>query len=172
MDDDAAAETVDFDDWVATRGPALLRFAFLVTGTQQAAEDAAQSALATACSRWERIGRLHDRDAYVRRMVVNAHRSWWRKFGRRESPVEHVFSSAPYSADPATVVPHADAVWRLCQSLPTRQRASVVLRFYEDLTYREIAGILGCPEATVRSHIHRALAALRTALAKQENHDE
>ncbi len=61
--------------------------------------------------------------------------------------------------------------WRLCEDLPARQRASVVLRYYEDLSYREIAVLLDSPEATVRSHIHRALATLRTTIEKQENSD-
>jgi RNA polymerase sigma factor (sigma-70 family) len=62
-------------------------------------------------------------------------------------------------------------VWRVCRALPERQRAAVVLRFYEDLDYPEIAATLGCGEATVRSYVHRALAALRVELERQEADD-
>nr|MBA2445976.1 sigma-70 family RNA polymerase sigma factor [Nocardioidaceae bacterium] len=110
---------------------------------------------------------MHDRDAYVRRLIVNAHISWWRRFARRESPVAEVRGTVSPTNDPGLSVPFADAVWRLCQSLPPKQRAAVVLKYYEDLTYSEIAELLRCPESTVRSHVHRALAALRDTIEEQ-----
>jgi len=156
-----------FDDWVAARGPSLLRFAFVVTGSQHAAEDAVQDALARACERWSRVARTADPDSYVRRMVVNAHISRWRRT-RRESPVEVVLATDP-QPDHADRLGTGDEVWAVCRDLPPRQRAAVVLRFYEDLDYPEIAAVLGCSEVTVRSHIHRALAALRTRLGEEES---
>jgi RNA polymerase sigma factor (sigma-70 family) len=63
----------------------------------------------------------------------------------------------------------SDAVWQVCQALPRQQRAAVVLRFYEDLDYAEIAAVLDLAEPTVRSHVHRALAALRVELSAQED---
>lgn len=150
-----------FDAWATARLPGLLRFAYLVTGSQHAAEDAVQSALVTACEKWPRISRREDPDAYVRRMVVNAHVSAWRRFGRRQSVVEAVRER---TEDPTAAVDRGDAVWRVCAALPRQQRAAVVLRFYEDLDYGEIAAVLGVAEATVRSHVHRALAALRREL--------
>ena len=83
-----AVGDLSFDDWIEARVPALLRFAYLVTGSQHAAEDAVQSALTRACERWSRVRRTTDPDAYVRRMVVNAHISAWRRSGRRELAVE------------------------------------------------------------------------------------
>ena len=77
-------------------------------------------------------------------MIVNAHVSGWRRT-RRESPVQDVRDAA--YADPADRSRTDDAVWRVCQGLPRQQRASVVLRFYEDLDYPEIAEILGCRRA-------------------------
>ncbi|MFZ1412327.1 MAG: RNA polymerase sigma factor, partial [Micropruina sp.] len=71
---------------------------------------------------------------------------------------------APASADPADRVVAADQVWRLCGELPPAQRAAVVLRFYEDLSFAEIAEALGCREATARSHVHRAMVLLRSRL--------
>lgn len=161
---DTAAEP-GFDSWVEARVAALLRFAYLVTGSQQAAEDAVQSALVSACEKWSRVSRRDDPDAYVRRMVVNAHISGWRKSERRESPVAAVRDKTV--ADPAQAVVEHDAVWRMCSVLPPQQRAAVVLRYYEDLEYAEIAAILGVAEPTARSHVHRALAALRRELGRE-----
>jgi RNA polymerase sigma-70 factor (sigma-E family) len=155
-----------FDDWVAARGPSLLRFAFVVTGSQHAAEDALQDALARACEKWARVSSTQDPDSYVRRMVVNAHISRWRRT-RRESPVS-TFRDGDSHPDPADRVGTGDAVWSVCRELPPRQRAAVVLRFYEDLEYAEIATLLGCSEATARSHVHRALGALRSRLAEED----
>lgn len=167
----SAESAADFEDWVASRAPELVRFAYLVTGSQDAADEAVQTALAKACEHWSRVSRTSDQDAYVRRMIVNAHISLWRKFRKRESPVAEVHQSG-YVADPAAEVSAQDTVWRLCETLPTRHRAAVVLKYYDDLTYPEIAAVLGCPEATVRSYIHRALAALRQTLEHQEKIDE
>ncbi|MGI8888325.1 MAG: SigE family RNA polymerase sigma factor [Nocardioidaceae bacterium] len=157
MADDRVAEPLEFDAWVTARSPALLRFAYLMTGSREAAEDAVQTALAKAFEQWTRVRDMHDLDAYVRRMIVNAHISWWRQVTRRESSVAAVYGTTPFEDDPGVTVPRVEAVWRLCRSLPTQQRASVVLRFYEDLTYPEIAELLHCSEATVRSHVHWAV---------------
>jgi RNA polymerase sigma-70 factor (sigma-E family) len=164
--DDAGPVTADaFDAWASARVPALLRFAYVVTGSQTAAEDAVQAALERALPRWDRIARTEDPDAYVRRMVVNAHVSLWRRSGRHESPVPLVVLSE--GADPAEQVTTAEAVRRVCARLPRRQRAAVALRFYEDRDYAEIAGLLGCSEATARSYVHRALQALRRELGEE-----
>jgi RNA polymerase sigma-70 factor (sigma-E family) len=157
-----------FDEWVEARVAALLRFAYLVTGSQHAAEDAVQSALTRVCEKWSRVRRTTDPDAYVRRMVVNAHVSAWRRSGRRELAVAEVRDTE--TSDHAVAIATGDAVWRVCATLPPQQRAAVVLRFYEDLEYAEIAAVLGVAQATARSHVHRALAAMRSEL-EQEDHD-
>jgi RNA polymerase sigma-70 factor (sigma-E family) len=162
----AAAAAPSFDDWVAARGASLLRFGYVVTGSQHAAEDAVQDALARACEKWERVVRTDDPDSYVRRMIVNAHISRWRRT-RRESPVDSWRDEAA-QPDVADLLGTGEAVWEVCRSLPPRQRAAVVLRFYEDLEYAEIAAVLGCTEATARSHVHRALGALRERMAGED----
>jgi len=159
-----------FDDWVEVRAAALLRFAYLVTGSQHAAEDAVQSALELACRKWTRVRRADDPDAYVRRMIVNEHVSDWRRARRKESPVAEVRGADP--ADPADEISRSDAVWRVCGGLPPQQRAAVVLRYYEDLEYAEIAALLDVAEPTARSHVHRALTALRGELERQERSDD
>lgn len=160
---------LDAEEWVAQEAPALLRFAHLVTGDADAAQDAVQDALANAFARWDRIAAADDPGAYVRRMIVNAHVSGWRRFGRRVTPVAEVRGGS--AADLSEAVVRDDAVWRVCRALPPKQRAAVVLRYYEDLEFAEIARILECTEVTVRSQLHRALAALRAELTRQEGED-
>jgi len=161
----------DFDEWVAARGLGLVRFAYLVTGDRGRAEEAVQDALAKACGRWDRICRADDPDAYVRRMVVNADISAWRRFRKRETPVPDVIATSTPTRDMAQAVSDEDAMWRLCAELPRRQRAAVVLRSYEDLPDGEIAAVLGCSESTVRSQIHRALTTLRAKLTEEAGRD-
>lgn len=168
---DAEAGAIDFETWVTDRADALLRFAFVLTGDVNLAEDAVQDALTTACARWSRVSRADDPEAYVKRMVVNAHISWWRRFRRREAPSAEPVRTAPPTADGTVARADAEAVWALCATLPDRQRAAVVLRFYEELSYAEIGVLLHCAEATARSHVHRALAVLKDTLSKEGAED-
>lgn len=92
-------------------------------------------------------------------MIVNAHVSAWRRTGRRELVSDDPPGAS--SGDAAGALAERDALWRRCRDLPPRPRAALVLRYYEDLDYPEIAAILGIAEATARSHVHRALTALR-----------
>jgi RNA polymerase sigma-70 factor (sigma-E family) len=156
----------DFDDWVRARGAALLRFGYLVTHDRSRAEEAVQDALVALYPRWAKVNRDGDPERYVRRSIVNADITRWRRFRRRETPVAdlHALGGVQYDAD----LVEQDATWRLCATLPTRQRAAVVLRFYEGMADAEIAAVLGCSAGTVRSQIHRALAALRQRLASTE----
>lgn len=158
-------DEADFDSWVAARGPALLRLAFVLTGNRTDAEDVVQDALSRALPRWSWISRVDDPDAYVRRMVVNAHISWWRKFRRREVPVETVRGGPVPSGLPAE---DRDRLWRACQRLPRDQRTAIVLRFYEDLDYAEIAALTGVREGSVRSRVSRGVAALRQELGERD----
>lgn len=156
---EARSDVLGFDPWVDAHFAALMRFAYLVTGSQHAAEDALQTALTRALERWDRVARTRDPAAYVRRMVVNAHISAWRRTGSRELVTDEPRGSA--GTDPAAEVTERDALWRRCRALPPRPRAALVLRYYEDLDYPEVAAALGVSEATARSHVHRALTALR-----------
>ena len=160
--------SVDFDDWVAARGPALLRLAQVLTGDRADAEDVVQEALSRALPRWERIRRLEDPDAYVRRMVVNAHTSWWRRFKRRESPAAEVRPAGEVAGPEAAAVPSDERrrIWAACRALPEAQRTAVVLRYYEQLEYAEIAALTGLREGSVRSRVSRGLAVLREQLGE------
>ena len=157
----------DFEAWVAAHEAALLRFGYLLTGNAQAAEEAVQAALTAAYVNWERVSEADHPDRYLRRMIANAHIGGWRRWDRRVSPVAEV-RSGDTLPDLAGTVAERDAIWRVCRSLPPRQRAIVVLRFYEDLDFAEIADVLGIGESSVRSALHRALASMRTALSEED----
>lgn len=167
---DESAATMDFETWVVARGAALQRFAFLVTGSAADAPDLVQEALSRVYPRWASLSRTDTAEAYVRRSIVNASISGWRKT-RRLIPVadpEPLIAPAAHHADPTTAIADSDAAWRLCEELAPKQRAAVVLRFYEDLSFAEIGLILDCPENTARSHVHRAVATLRARLSDPE----
>jgi RNA polymerase sigma-70 factor (sigma-E family) len=163
-----------FDDWVGARGPALLRLAYTLTGDRGEAEDVVQEALSRALPRWERIGAVDDVDAYLRRMVVNTHTSRWRAWRRRVSPVAQVADVVV----PDRSGPEHDErrrIWEACCALPEIHRTAVVLRFYEQLEYAEIAALTGVREGSVRSRVSRGLAALRVELGSElgeENDNE
>jgi RNA polymerase sigma-70 factor (sigma-E family) len=150
-----------FDEYVAARGTALVRFAILLTGDDHRAEDLVQEALAQAYLRWGRIRRTDNPDVYLRRILANAAHSWWRRRTNREVPALSTAVDEPSSGDPGTDVAERDAVWRLILTLPHKQRAVIVLRYYEDLDDATIASSLECSPATVRTHAMRALNRLR-----------
>lgn len=158
----SAASRVVPEEWVAARGTALTRFAYLICGSAADAQDLAQEALTGALPQWDRLTRDGDIEPYLKRAVVNAHISRWRKL-RRITPQSDV-PEVPVLSDAAVRVDDADAARRLLAELPPVQRTAVVLRFYEEMSYAEIALRLECAEATARSHVHRALGALRTVL--------
>lgn len=164
---EVAVPVPDFDAWVAARGPSLLRLAMVLTGNPADAEDVVQDALSRALPRWSRIATLADPDAYVRRMVVNAHTSWWRRFRRRESPAPDVDPGGEV-APPTVAFDEHRRLWLACRALPEPQRTAVVLRYYEQLEYAEIAELTGVREGSVRSRVSRGLAALRTALGERD----
>lgn len=161
-----------FDEYVASRGAALLRLAFMLSGDRHLAEDLTQEVLIRVYDRWARIARMEQIDAYVRRMLVNSHVSWRRRKSSTETPV--AAEAAGSGAGAATVPDTAEDLaarehaWQLLAGLPRRQRAILVLRFYEDLADADIAAALGCTQSTVRSQAARALAALRGELQNVE----
>lgn len=155
---------VDFEEYVAARGQALVRFAFVLTGDAHRAEDLTQAALADACRRWRRVSRMDYPDAYVRRMIVNANGSWWRRLSSRETPVESVPDGPGRVSDPADDVAARDQGRWLLESLAPRARTVLVLRYYADLDDAAIADVMGISVSGVRATASRALASLRERL--------
>ena len=156
-----AVDRGSFDDFVATRSTRLLRTAYLLTHDRALAEDLVQTSLAKAWFAWGRIdGRP---DAYVRRVMVNTYSSWWRRRWNGEEATAEVPErgvGAKGRTEDGRVDDRTD-LWRALARLPKRQRAVVVLRFYEDLSEIETAEILQCSVGTVKSQASRALAKLR-----------
>ena len=151
MDDELA-------DFVRARYPHLLRRGYLLTGSQLAAEDLVQEALARCCTAWRRRP-VNEPDAYVQRVMINVliSRSRLRRF--REDATANVPEVA--ASDLTSQHADRDAVWRALQRTPPRQRAVLVLRFYEDMTESEIAACLDITVGTVRSQTAKGLARLR-----------
>lgn len=142
-----------FEGWVAAAGPRLVRSAYLLTGDQQLAEDLVQHAcLAT----WPRFESVSDPDAYARQVMVRTATSWWRRKWRGEVPHDVL----PDRGRSEELEPRLDLAVALRQLTP-KQRAVVVLRYYEDLPEADVAEVLGMPVGTVRSTCARALTTLR-----------
>ncbi|SHG30386.1 RNA polymerase sigma-70 factor, sigma-E family [Jatrophihabitans endophyticus] len=159
----------DFDAYVQQHGDALLRFAVTLTGDPRLAEEIVQDVLLRAFQRWERITVLERPHAYVRRMVVNEHVSWRRRWSRLE-PRAEVEPAVAVSDDGASRDDRAELVAEIVR-LPRRQRAVLAMRYFEDLPDDEIAAALGCSRATVRSIAARALAALRVRMTEADPSD-
>lgn len=155
------AVAADFTAWVAARHPALHRTAYLLcAGNAHDANDLTQATLAKLYLAW---GRIQDRgqvDAYARRIMVNEHRSTWRRAWRKREVVSEELPE--HSAPGQEYDGQHDAMWQLVQTLPPKQRAVIVLRYYDDLSEAEIAATLGISPGTVKSQASRALATLRT----------
>jgi RNA polymerase sigma-70 factor (sigma-E family) len=150
------ADKREFDAFVVTRSPALLRTAYLLVHDEGRAEDLLQTSLAKAWFAWSRI---EDPEAYVRRIIVTTSASWWRRRWNAEIPSADLPDRAPDAVDDRL---HADRdLWVAVGRLPRRQRAVVVLRYLEDRTEAETAELLGCSVGTVKSQASKALAKLR-----------
>ena len=149
----------DFDAFVISRSRSLLAFAWMLTYDEGRAEDLLQTSLAKTWLHWDRLRHDGDPVAYVRRVMVNTSTAWWRRRWRGEVPTP-VLPEAPGS-DAFAASDDRDALSRALASLPRRQRAVVVLRYYEGLTEAETADVLRCSVGTVKSQAARGLARLR-----------
>jgi RNA polymerase sigma-70 factor (sigma-E family) len=156
----ADTRDADFAAYMQARQPALLRTAFLLTGDAHTAEDVVATALAKLYLAWDRVRDRESVDGYVRRIIANETTSLWRRPWRRREVAAEVLPERG-RAD-AYDDGRTEALWRAVSSLPTRQRAVVVLRYYEELSEAEIAHVLGISPGTVKSQASRALATLRT----------
>jgi RNA polymerase sigma-70 factor (sigma-E family) len=153
----------DFEAYVRARTPALLRSAYVLTGDQYQAEDLVQEALIRTHRAWRRV---LDPDAYARKVIYHLHISTWRRRGKgREVVTGDVPEPAPGAA-PYVGLDDRVALDRALAGLPARQRAVIVLRFYEDLTEAQAAEVLGVTLGTIKSQTARALSKLRYSAAR------
>jgi RNA polymerase sigma-70 factor (sigma-E family) len=151
----------DFRGFFAQHYERLCRLGFLLTGDPVQAEELAQDALVRTWRRWRLVGRPDNPETYVRKVLVNRHRSLLRRalvearYRYRDRPAEAVGDE--HRED-------AIVLWAATRRLPLRQQAVLVLRYYEDLSEAEIARVLGIPVGTVKTLARRGLARLRRSL--------
>ncbi|MEU8217414.1 SigE family RNA polymerase sigma factor [Micromonospora taraxaci] len=148
-----------FREFVAARSAALLRTAYLLTGDWATAEDLLQTALTKTYLAWKRLGGIEAVEPYARRVMVNTSTSWWRRRWHGERPTEVLPERA--GVDEIEQQLDRDLLWRHLRQLPNRQRAVLVLRYYEDMSEAQTAAMLDISPGTVKSQTSRALATLR-----------
>ena len=155
----------DFRDFVTARSAALLRTAYLLAGDWATAEDLLQTALTKTYLAWKRLGQIEAIEPYARRVLVNTATSWWRRRWHGERPTEFLPErAAPDRLDEQL---ERDVLWRHVKALPARQRAVLVLRFYEDMSEAQTAALLNISAGTVKSQTSRALGTLRQRLTAE-----
>ncbi|MDQ0683440.1 MULTISPECIES: SigE family RNA polymerase sigma factor [Streptomyces] len=155
----------EFQAFVVGRWPRLMRTAFLLTGEQHAAEDLVQSTLEQVYVAWRRVRAADEPEAYVRRVMVNAHaRRHRKKLRELLAPRDDGPGLAHETPAPGDLIARADdrqTLLRALAALPPRQRAAVVLRYWEDLTETQTAEAMGCSVGTVKSNAAKGIAKLR-----------
>ncbi len=166
----------DFAEFFASTWPRAYRIAYAVAGDAGRAEDACQAAFARAYVSWRRVRAADRPEAYVRRMVLNEvldqRRRAWRRHEQSHAEPGLVQRREVSESDlTGYQVTDREALWAAVATLPPRQRAVIVLRYYEDLSEREIADVLSCSSGTVKSQASRALAALRRHAADETTGD-
>ncbi|GAA2868526.1 SigE family RNA polymerase sigma factor [Nonomuraea rubra] len=149
----------DFADFAANRGHALFRYAYMLTGNPHDAADLVQEAMMRLRGSWSRVHRKHNPESYVKTTIARLHISIWRR-RRREHLVWEVHER------PQPVAESPLDLWDELAKLPKRQRAVLVLRYYEDRSDVEIAEMLGISPGTVRSQASRALDKLRATVTQ------
>jgi RNA polymerase sigma-70 factor (sigma-E family) len=160
--DRTSAKDAEFAAWMTARQPALLRTAYLLTGDHHGAEDLVATTLAKVYLSWDKVHRREVIDGYARRVLINENNSIWRRAWKKrevssDAIPERVTVRDSYDEG------QGSALWDFVQTLPKKQRAVVVLRYYEELSEAETADVLGISVGTVKSQASRALATLRAA---------
>ncbi|UPK73911.1 SigE family RNA polymerase sigma factor [Nocardioidaceae bacterium SCSIO 66511] len=154
-----------FVEFASARSAALLRYAYLLLGDRQLAEDLLQESLTKTYVAMPRLRDRHRLEAYARKTLTRTAISWWRRKGwSAEKPRDDVPESGG-STHGDDVVDRA-WMWGELQILPSKQRAAIVLRFYEDCTYSEIAEAMNCAEGTAKSQVSRGLDRLRMRIGR------
>ena len=153
-----------FTDFVRAYSATLFRTAYLMTGDYQRAEDLLQTTLVRVYQRWPRVAAMDRPAAYARKVLVSQAASWWRRRSSHESPV--LLLDGPARGDGLEEHAEHERVWKAVLSLPPRQRAVMVLKYYEDLTEVEIAQALAMAPGTVKSHGHAAARRLAALLGE------
>jgi RNA polymerase sigma-70 factor (sigma-E family) len=154
-----------FADLVETRSTALLRLSFALVGDYQLAQDLLQEALVKTYVAWPRLRELSAAEAYVRRTLVTTAISWRRRPSFHEPPIE-ILPETEHGDETDQLNTHG-VLWKHVRGLPPRQRAALVLRYYEELSEEETAQLMGCSVGTVKSQVATALGKLRDQLGPE-----
>ncbi len=163
------SDVADFTSFVQARSAALFRTALLLTGERHAADDLVQSTLEQICRHWRRVRSADVPEAYARRILVNLANDRWRR-QRRHAEASLRDDAGGEQLDPYRGVDTRDELMRTLQSLPTGMRTVLVLRYFEELSDAEIAGLMNTSATTVRSQASRGLAKLRSAADRNTHH--
>jgi RNA polymerase sigma-70 factor (sigma-E family) len=151
-----------FTEFVRAHTATLFRTAYLATGDYQRAEDLLQTTLVRIYQRWSRVEAMDRPAAYARKVLLSQSASWWRRRSSHESP-QLVLEEQAWAGRLDEVAEH-ERVWAAVLTLPPRQRAVMVLRYYQDMPEAEIADTLGMAPGTVKSHAHAASQKLAVLL--------
>jgi RNA polymerase sigma-70 factor (sigma-E family) len=163
------ARTEDFAEFVREALPGLLRYGHLLTGNPHDAADLVQTALEKVGARWSSVVRKSgDPVAYTRKAMANSHVSRWRRVRRESLVAELPEVGAATDRDRFEDEP----LWEALRDLPPRQRAVIVLRYYEEQSEMEIANVLGISRGTVKSQASKAMATLRARLGNPVSESE
>jgi RNA polymerase sigma-70 factor (sigma-E family) len=162
------AEADDFESFFHARTPALLRWAYLLTGDRFLAEDLVQDALARTRQHWRKLRDGGSPDAYTRQVMYRLQASHWRRRRVRET-LPGTLPERCAGGDPAPEIVDRLALREALLKLPIRQRTVIVLRYYEDRSEAEIAEIMGCRPGTVKSHATRGIVRLRELMPELSN---
>lgn len=145
-----------------------LRLSYLLTGDREIAQDITQDAFVRLFRRFQDLRRPEAFGAYLRRTVINLARDHWRKVRLQHRVLGRQTKESVEVDRPVSLLETRDEIWRALQSLPHVQRATVVLRYYEDLTEREIADVMACSTAAVKSRLSRAIKGLRSHIPEDQ----
>jgi RNA polymerase sigma-70 factor (sigma-E family) len=157
-------DRAEFADFALARAAALHRAAYLMVGDTQLAQDLVQEALTKTYVAWPRLRDPRNAEAYCRKAITTTAITWFRRKGwRNERPAEHLPDVLGVAGHESSVA-ERDAVWRELHQLPPRQRAALVLRYYDDLTEAQTAEAMGCAVGTVKSQVAAGLKKLRQRL--------
>lgn len=157
----------EYREFVQSRARPLHRTAYLLCGDWHLADDLVQEALAKTFRHWRKVQGADSPDAYVKRILINEVNRYGRRH-RNAAPTTDVVAEGTPVPDPSNRVVDRDVLLHALLSLPARQRATVVLRYLDDMSERETAAVLKCSEGTVKSQTARALGALKSLLNREE----
>src|SRR3954451_2118257 len=158
----------DYSGWVESAWPRLFRTAYALTGDRHLAEELLQETLVKLFVAWSRASRADAPDAYARRVMVNLSTSRWRARRRRPEVLAADAGHGSFVRGFEGELAESDALWQAIRRLPPRQRAVVVLRYYEDLSEQQIAAVMGVAPGTVKSLSSAAMSKLRSVYADEE----